>query len=103
MRMHQDLDSGNIDKTRASNTTEADSRQAFAEEAATIRLASADCGAHTKFSTCDGIPGASAAFRYQTPRERRESSKALGRFYRDLELEMQAKDRAYLNRNQWGW
>lgn len=104
MRMHQELDSGNIEKNRASGTTQADARQAFADEAATIQLASSDCSARTKFSTCDGIPGASAAFRHQTPRERKESSKALGNFYRDLELEMQAKDRAYLSRyQQWGW
>ncbi len=103
MRMQQDLDLGKVEKDRASTTTQADARQAFAEEAATIQLASADCSARSKFSTCDGIPGASAAFRPQTPRERRESSNALRKFYRDLELEMQAKDRAYLSRNQWEW
>lgn len=103
MRTHQDLESGNIENARSSNTTQVDARQAFADEAAGIQLASADCGARSKYSTCDGIPGASAAFRPQTARERRESSNALGRFYRDLELEMQAKDRAYLNRNQWEW
>ncbi len=77
---------------------QADARHTFADEAITLQLAS--CG-HSKFTTCGGIPGASAAFGYQSQGERRESKNALRSFYQDLSREMDRKDREYLQ--GWAW
>lgn len=43
------------------------------EKKSQLQLASNDDCAGSKFSACGGIPGASAAFRHQSPRERQEA------------------------------